>query len=66
MDVGDDLAALQGGQGWDRYRVFIKNQLQRYLKIDYLSVGLSFYQVYRVLQHTKERSGLASIDASSD
>ena len=66
IDVGGDLEALQGGQGRDRYRVVIKNQLQWSLSIDCLYVGLSFCQASRALQHTKECSGMASIGACSD
>ena len=41
-NIGDNLEALKGGQGRDHYRVFIKNQFQWYLEIEYLSVGMSF------------------------
>ena len=49
MDVGDNLEALQGDQGRDRYRVVIKNQFQWSVEIDYLYMGLSFRQDARVL-----------------
>ena len=65
-DVGEDSEALQGIQGQDLYRVVIKNQLQWYLVIDFLTVGLSFRQDTRMLHHIKERIGLASISACSD
>ena len=65
-DVGEDSEALQGIQGQDRYWVVIKNLLQWSLVIDYLSVGLSFRQATHMLQHTKERSRMASISACSD
>ena len=44
----------------------IKNKLQWYLEIDYLSLGLSFRQAARVLQPTKGHSGLDGIGASSE
>lgn len=65
-DVADESEALEGGQGLDRYRVVIKNRLQFFLGIDYLSAGLSFRQATRVLLATKERSGMASIGSCSD
>ena len=46
--------------------VVIKNQLQWYLEIDYLSVGIYFLQAACMLQHTNKCSGLASIGACSD
>ena len=55
-DVGDDSEALKGGQGPDCYQVIIKNQLQWYLAIDYLSVGLSYRQADCVLH--KPRSAV--------
>ena len=58
-DVWGNLEALQGGQGQDWYRIFIKNQLHWYMVIDFLSMGLSLCQAYFVLQHTKKRGGLA-------
>ena len=40
--------------------------MQWYLEIDYLYVGLYFCQADHMLQHTKERSRMASISACSD
>ena len=66
QDVADERESLQDGHGQDRFRVIVKKQLQFSLAIDYLYAGLSFRQAARVLQLTKERSGLASIGACSD
>lgn len=53
-DVADYTEDLSGGEGLDRYRVVIKNQLRFFLGVDYLRVRLSFHQASRVLLTTKE------------
>lgn len=65
-DVEDESEPPPEGYGSDRYRIVINNRLQFFLAIDFLAAGLSFRQVSRVLHHTKERSGLASICMCSD
>lgn len=39
-DVADHSEELSGGRGLDRYHLFIKNQLQFFIGIDNLRVGL--------------------------
>jgi hypothetical protein len=44
----------------------IRNPVQFYLSIDYISVGCSFRQTARLLHSTKERTGLAAIGCCTD
>lgn len=63
QDVLDDFEALAGSQGLNSFRVVIKNNLEFSLRINYLSVGLTFHQAAPVLLFTRERYGLVSIGA---
>ena len=49
------------GNGDSHYSITIANRIQWQLAIDYLGASLSFTQAARVMQSTKERTGLASI-----
>ena len=49
-----------------RYCIRLKNPAQFYLIADYLSVGVSFRMVSRILAMTKESTGLASLGSVSE
>ena len=48
------------------YHIVIKNPIQFSLIVDYLSVGLSFRAVAKVIKMTKDHIGMTSIGSVSD
>jgi hypothetical protein len=50
----------------DRYRIVVKNRAPFDLVVDYVSVGASFRMASRIVQMTKDRTGLASIGCVSE
>ena len=66
QDIAEESENLRDGEGVDRYRIVIKNRLQYNLAVKYMAASLSFRQTARILQDTKETTGLASIGSISD
>ena len=50
----------------DCYRMSIKNDAQFLLVIDYISAGASFCMASKIVQMTKDRTGLASLGHASE
>ena len=50
----------------DSYRMIIKNPAQFQLVVDYVSAGASFRMASRIVQMTRDRTGLASIGLASE
>jgi hypothetical protein len=48
------------------YVVTIKGTMQYELAMDHVSMGMSFYQVAAVMQHTKERCSLSKLGGIND
>lgn len=65
-DVGDNSEKFPGGEGLDRYRAVVKNELQLFLRINYLRVRLSLRQTARMFLTTEENSGLESIGSCAE
>lgn len=65
VDTADPVEGDDAGD-CDRYAFKIANELQFHLIIDFLKVGSSFRAAARILQMTKDRTGLASMGSCSD
>lgn len=64
-DMGLDEIEADSDLQTDRYRIVLKNPAQFKLIVDYVSAGASFRMASRILQMTRERTGLASIGFAS-
>ena len=64
--IGPDEDERESDMQTDGYRVIVKNPAQFQLVVDYVSVGASFRMTSRIVQMTRDRTGLASIGSVSE